>query len=126
MMSQIWKGLKAAFAIVLVVGSGAFVNVLELLTFFIRPFSRETFRRVNKTLISLHWPILVWLIEKWANIEIVVYGDPIPDNETMIGILNHRSDVDWMIGFAVCGRHCALGALKVIVKTGYMKSRFFS
>ena len=93
MMSQIWKGLKAAFAIVLVVGSGAFVNVLELLTFFIRPFSRETFRRVNKTLISLHWPILVWLIEKWANIEIVVYGDPIPDNETMIGILNHRSDV---------------------------------
>ncbi len=118
MLSSAWKVAKAIFAVLLIFISGSFVNVLEILTLVIRPFSRSAFRKINKHLISLHWPILVWLIEKWANIEIIVYGDPIPDNETMLGVLNHRSDVDWMIGFAICGRHCALGALKVIVKTG--------
>jgi lysophosphatidic acid acyltransferase/lysophosphatidylinositol acyltransferase len=118
MLSQLWKAGKALFAVLFVVISGAIVNFLEVLTLLIRPLSRDAFRRINKGLVSLHWPVLVWLIEKWANIEIVVYGDPMPDNETMLGILNHRSDVDWLIGFAMCGRHCALGALKVIVKTG--------
>jgi len=27
--------------------------------------------------------------------------------------------VDWVIGFAYCGRKCLLGALKVIVKAGH-------
>ncbi|EKX49694.1 hypothetical protein GUITHDRAFT_67735 [Guillardia theta CCMP2712] len=108
------------FALALIVIPGIFVNALQVLTLLVRPFSLPLFRKLNRELVNLHWPLLVWLIEGWAGVKLKLYGDKLPHNETMIGILNHRSDVDWMIGFALCGRKCVLGALKVIVKTAHL------
>eukprot|EP00960_Hanusia_phi_P043034 755833-Hanusia_phi.AAC.3 len=115
-MADVWSRmldlLRMAFALALIVIPGIFINVLEVLTLLVRPFSLRRYRELNRDLVSLHWPLLVWLIEGWAGVRLKLYGDKLPANETMIGILNHRSDVDWMIGFALCGRKCILGALK--------------
>eukprot|EP00961_Rhodomonas_salina_P065415 879696-Rhodomonas_salina.2 len=60
MLGQLRKAMCILFGVFIVCVPGAIVNVLEISTFLIRPFSRSTFRKINKFLISLHWPILVW------------------------------------------------------------------
>jgi hypothetical protein len=109
---------STAFSLVLIAVPGLIINFFEVLSLLVHPISLTAFRLINIYLVSFHWPILVWLIEKWAKVEIKMYGDTIPAGETALGLLNHRSDVDWIIGFAFCGRKCLLGSLKVIVKTG--------
>mmetsp|Transcript_40706 Transcript_40706/g.100026 ORF Transcript_40706/g.100026 Transcript_40706/m.100026 type:complete len:373 (+) Transcript_40706:341-1459(+) len=111
--------LRAGFALTFFVVTGLMINTAEALTLVLLPFSLKTYRIANKILVGIHWPILVWFIEKWANVSIKMYGDPVPAGETALGLLNHKSDIDWVIGFAFCGRKCILGALKVIVKTGH-------
>jgi hypothetical protein len=66
---------KALFALMLVAISGLVINGLELLSVLIRPFSRYHYRLFNKILIGLQWPVLVWLIEKWSNVKIKMYGE---------------------------------------------------
>jgi 1-acyl-sn-glycerol-3-phosphate acyltransferase len=77
---------------------------------------------VKELTLGLHpgRPLWVFMLEKWGNVKVKIYGEMLPQGDTMIGILNHTSDVDWIVGFAMCGRKCVLGALKVIVKTGHL------
>ena len=120
MYRSLLDAFSTAFGLVLIAVPGLVINVFELLSLLVYPFSKSVYRRINILLVSVHWPILVWLLERWAKVEIKLYGDTIPAGETALGLLNHRSDVDWIVGFAFCGRKCLLGALKVIVKTGYV------
>ncbi len=112
------SSLRAVFALILIALPGLTINLLEVCSLIFFPFSLKTYRLINRILTSVHWSILVWLIEKWANVRIKMYGDIVPSGETALGLLNHRSDVDWIIGFALCSRKVWLGSLKVIVKTG--------
>ena len=75
MIKLIIHMLKALFALMLVAISGLFINALELLSLVILPFSRHHYRLFNKILIGIQWPVLVWLIEKWSNVQIKMYGE---------------------------------------------------
>ena len=123
MITQAIDACSIAFSLVLIAVPGLIINLFEMLSILIYPISLTAYRWINIYLVSAHWPILVLLIEKWARVEIKLYGDTVPVGETALGLLNHRSDVDWIIGFAFCGRKCLLGGLKVIVKTGYYNKK---
>ncbi len=59
-----------------------------------------------------------WTLESWAEYDIKVYGDHTHDNaaaykamgtEHALAVLNHRGDLDWMIGWVLINRMGMLG-----------------
>ncbi|CAM8930046.1 unnamed protein product [Rhodiola kirilowii] len=116
----------AAAAVIVPMGlvffiSGLVVNFFQALFFVtVRPFSKNTYRRINRVLAELLWLELVWLVDWWAGLKICVYTD----NETFekIGkehallICNHRSDIDWLVGWVLAQRSGCLGSAIAVMK----------
>lgn len=56
-----------------------------------------------------------WTLESWANYDIRVYGEevveglPYVNKEHALVVLNHRGDLDWMIGWVIIDRLGMLG-----------------
>lgn len=62
--------------------------------------------------------VLPWTLESWAEYDIRVYADPthdldeyfrVIDKEHALVVLNHRGDLDWMIGWVIIDRMGMLG-----------------
>jgi lysophosphatidic acid acyltransferase/lysophosphatidylinositol acyltransferase len=65
--------------------------------------------------------VIPWVIDNWSRAELRIYG---VDEEletaslaNVIAILNHRGDVDWMLGFSVCDRFGFLLNVKCLMKS---------
>ncbi|CAN8288312.1 unnamed protein product [Cochlearia groenlandica] len=106
---------------VLFLVSGLIVNLIQLLFFIIvRPFSRSLYRRINKTVAELLWLQLIWLIDWWACIKINLYADEetleLFGKEHALVLCNHRSDIDWLIGWVMAQRAGCLGSSLAIMK----------
>ncbi|XP_062505493.1 1-acyl-sn-glycerol-3-phosphate acyltransferase delta-like [Corticium candelabrum] len=97
-------------------------NLLEFLAFvIIRPFSVSFFRRVNAYLCYLHWSIIPWTLNNWCNLELRIFGvaediENIRQANTFT-VINHRGDLDWMVGYCVCDRIKTLQAVKSVMKS---------
>ena len=58
--------------------------------------------------------MIPWVIESWANYDIALFTD-IPDpselanSEHAIVVMNHRGDLDWMVGWVVINQIGMLG-----------------
>lgn len=94
--------------------SGLIVNLIQLVFFIIvRPFSKSLYRRINKTVVELLWLQLIWLIDWWACIKVNLYADAdtlqLLGKEHALVLSNHRSDIDWLIGWVMA--QVVLGAL---------------
>lgn len=101
--------------------SGLLVNFVQGLTWiFLRPLSRPAYRKANSFLMELLWSELVWLMDWWAKVKIQVYVD----NETWkqmgkehaLLICNHRSDLDWLVGWVLAQRVGCLGSTRAVMK----------
>ena len=98
--------------------TGLVVSVLQLLAYvLLRPFSQRLFRRVNANIAVLFWLQLVWLAEWWANIDMRIFAEHDEDvtslkHEHKVILGNHRSDIDWLLGWVVAQK---LGTLEVCV-----------
>ncbi|CAH2036388.1 unnamed protein product, partial [Thlaspi arvense] len=106
---------------VLFLVSGLIVNLIQLVFFIIvRPFSRSLYRRINKTVAELLWLQLIWLIDWWACIKINLYADAetleLIGKEHALVLCNHRSDIDWLIGWVMAQRAGCLGSSLAIMK----------
>ncbi|KAH7294559.1 hypothetical protein KP509_27G007400 [Ceratopteris richardii] len=106
---------------ILIFSSGLVTNFLQVLTLIcLLPLSRSAYRRVNSILMELLWSELVWLMDWWAKVEIEVYVD----NETWkkmgkehaLLICNHRSDMDWLVGWVLAQRVGCLGSTRAVMK----------
>ncbi|WCJ36903.1 1-acyl-sn-glycerol-3-phosphate acyltransferase 3 [Euphorbia peplus] len=115
----------AAFAIVpigiLFMLSGFIVNLLQAVLFVtIRPFSKCLYRRTNKILAELLWLELIWLVDWWAGLKIEVYADDetfqLMGKEHALVLCNHRSDIDWLVGWVLAQRSGCLGTSLAIMK----------
>ncbi|CAI5499067.1 unnamed protein product [Closterium sp. Naga37s-1] len=64
--------------------------------------------------------MLIWLIEWWGRVEVRLYGDPKDHayygKESALCVSNHRSDVDWAIGWVFCQRCGCLGGTRALIK----------
>ncbi|KAI5673583.1 hypothetical protein M9H77_13947 [Catharanthus roseus] len=118
--------MAIAAAVILPLGllfllSGLIVNFLQMLLFIlVRPLSKNIYRRVNKEVTELLWLEIIWLFDWWANIKVELYIDPemldLMGKEHALLISNHRSDIDWLIGWVLAQRFGCLGSALALIK----------
>ncbi|XP_024924137.3 1-acyl-sn-glycerol-3-phosphate acyltransferase 2 isoform X2 [Ziziphus jujuba] len=86
----------------------------------IRPLSKSTYRRINRVVAELLWLELVWLVDWWAGVKIQVYTDRetfrLMGKEHALLISNHRSDIDWLVGWILAQRSGCLGSTLAVMK----------
>ncbi|KAL1298428.1 hypothetical protein HN51_042796 [Arachis hypogaea] len=101
--------------------SGLIVNAIQIVVFILfRPISRNLFRRINNVLTQSLWLELIFLIDWWGAIKIELHMDSesrqLMGKENALLLCNHRSDIDWLIGFALAQRSGCLGSSLAIMK----------
>lgn len=101
--------------------SGLIVNLIQATCFVtIRPISKSLYRRINRVVAELLWLQLVWLVDWWAGVKIRVYADSDTFNsmgkEHALVISNHRSDIDWLVGWILAQRSGCLGSTLAVMK----------
>ncbi|XP_059296916.1 1-acyl-sn-glycerol-3-phosphate acyltransferase 2-like [Lycium ferocissimum] len=101
--------------------SGLFINLIQAACFvLIRPFSKSTYRRINRILAELLWLELVWLVDWWAGVKIKLYMDSetfrLMGKEHALLIANHKSDIDWLVGWLLAQRSDCLGSTLAVMK----------
>ncbi|KAF5473307.1 hypothetical protein F2P56_009928 [Juglans regia] len=101
--------------------SGLVVNLIQAICFvLIRPLSKSTYRRINRVVAELLWLELVWLVDWWAGVKIQVYADhetfQLMGKEHALVLSNHRSDIDWLIGWVLAQRSGCLGSTLAVMK----------
>ncbi|CAN1354781.1 1-acyl-sn-glycerol-3-phosphate acyltransferase 3 [Linum perenne] len=117
-------GFPAAIAIVPIgivfFVSGLAVNFIQAVVFLtLRPFSKSLYRRVNKVVAELLWLELIWLFDWWANLkcgELYPFLQNYAGKEHGLLICNHRSDVDWLVGWVLAQRSGCLGSALAVMK----------
>ncbi|KAH9566178.1 hypothetical protein CY35_04G116700 [Sphagnum magellanicum] len=101
--------------------SGFFINVLQLLaTLFVLPVSRRVFRIINMIMMETLWSQLIWLVDWWSGVQVRIYTDAETwqqmGKEHALVISNHRSDIDWLVGWIIAQRRGCLGGTRAIMK----------
>ncbi|CAN1745145.1 1-acyl-sn-glycerol-3-phosphate acyltransferase 2 [Linum perenne] len=116
----------AAAAVVVPLGvffffSGLVVNLIQAACFvLVRPVSKSSYRIVNRAVAELLWLELVWIVDWWAGVKIELYTD----SETLLQmgkehalvLSNHRSDIDWLVGWVLAQRSGCLGSALAVMK----------
>lgn len=115
----IWLWLVTVF-----LASGVIINCVQLLLLPLWLIKKDLFRWLNLNLVYLHWCQLTFLADWWSGMNIKLYGtkedfDKL-GKESAICLANHRSDVDWLIGYTVAERVGVLATCKCYMK-GYLK-----
>ncbi|KAJ8770938.1 hypothetical protein K2173_022110 [Erythroxylum novogranatense] len=101
--------------------SGFIVNLIQVVLFiFVRPVSKNVFRRINKIVSELLLLELIWLVDWWGNLKIELYADDdaleLMGQEHALVICNHRSDIDWLVGLTIAQRTGCLGSTLALIK----------
>ncbi|KAM1415456.1 hypothetical protein ACFX2I_007104 [Malus domestica] len=110
---------------VLLVLSGLIVNLMQIVfSILVRPVSKSMYRKINKVVAELLWLELIWLIDWWAGIKVELYVDSetfqLMGKERALLISNHKSDIDWLVGWLVAQRSGCLGSTLAIMKKEIM------
>ncbi|XP_019058526.1 PREDICTED: 1-acyl-sn-glycerol-3-phosphate acyltransferase 3 [Tarenaya hassleriana] len=106
---------------VLFLVSGLIVNIIQVvLVIIVLPISRNLYRRINKAVVELLWMQLIWLVDWWAATKVNLYIDAETleslGKEHALLICNHRSDIDWLIGWVLAQRAGCLGSSLAMMK----------
>ncbi|KAJ4844012.1 1-acyl-sn-glycerol-3-phosphate acyltransferase 3 [Turnera subulata] len=101
--------------------SGLIINLIQAVFYIlVRPLSKNLYRRINKIVAELLWLELIWLLDWWAGLKIEVYADDETfqsmGKEHALLICNHRSDIDWLVGWIMAQRSGCLGSTLAIMK----------
>nr|GMD90505.1 1-acyl-sn-glycerol-3-phosphate acyltransferase 2 [Ipomoea batatas] len=116
----------AAAAVIVPLGvlffiSGLFTNLIQAICFvLIRPLSKNTYRKINRVFAELLWLELIWLVDWWAGVKVKLYTDPetikLMGKEHALVISNHKSDIDWLVGWVLAQRSGCLGSTLAVMK----------
>ena len=91
------------------------INVIQVLSFTIYPFSKKGFRKVNTFLAGLWWGSCESIM-KWLGIDVVLSGDKVPEGENVILISNHQGWGDIPILFKLAKETKQIAHMKWFVK----------
>ncbi|WZZ07766.1 hypothetical protein YC2023_093687 [Brassica napus] len=97
------------------------INLIQLVLFiFVRPVSRNVYRRTNTSVVELLWLQLIWLVDWWAFMKINLYADAealeLLGKEHALVLSNHRGDIDWLVGWVMAQRSGCLGSTLAIMR----------
>ena len=106
----------AFFVLVLVLASLVPLNLIQVLSLVLWPFSRKAFRLVNRQVCAVFFGSLNFLMEKVAGVEVVISGDPVPWRENAFVIANHQAMADIPALIAIARRAGRTGDVKWFVK----------
>nr|XP_043635532.1 1-acyl-sn-glycerol-3-phosphate acyltransferase 2-like [Erigeron canadensis] len=101
--------------------SGLIINLIQgILYVIIRPISKNGYRRINRMVAEVLWIQLVWLLDWWAGVKVQVHTDSETlehlGKEHALLIPNHKSDIDWLIGWVLAQRSGCLGSSLAVMK----------
>ena len=69
---------------------------------------------------ELLWLELVWIVDWWVGAKIQVFTDPetfrLMGKEHALVISNHKSDIDWLVGWIIAERSVCLGSNLAVMK----------
>ncbi|KAK9153451.1 hypothetical protein Sjap_000931 [Stephania japonica] len=90
--------------------SGLIVNLAQAICFvIIRPLSKNAYRKINRVLAELLWLELVQLYTDSETFNLM-------GKEHALLICNHRSDIDWLVGWVLAQRAGCLGSALALMK----------
>ncbi|XP_043692583.1 1-acyl-sn-glycerol-3-phosphate acyltransferase 2-like [Telopea speciosissima] len=101
--------------------SGLIVNIIQAFCFIlVRPLSKSVYRRINRVVAELLWLELIWLIDWWGGVKVQVFTDSetlrFMGKEHALVVSNHRSDIDWLVGWVLAQRSGCLGSCLAVMK----------
>ncbi|XP_028787419.1 1-acyl-sn-glycerol-3-phosphate acyltransferase 2 isoform X2 [Neltuma alba] len=116
--------MAAAAAVIVPLGllffaSGLVVNLIQAICYvLIRPVSKNLYRRINRVVAELLWLELIWLIDWWAGVKVQLFTDRETFHlmEHALVISNHKSDIDWLVGWVLAERSGCLGSALAVMK----------
>eukprot|EP00475_Leptophrys_vorax_P044283 TRINITY_DN8816_c0_g1_i1.p1 TRINITY_DN8816_c0_g1~~TRINITY_DN8816_c0_g1_i1.p1 ORF type:complete len:391 (-),score=45.84 TRINITY_DN8816_c0_g1_i1:122-1294(-) len=115
-----WMILSVPVGIMILCASLLATCVQIVLSVLVFPISPYTYRVVNAYMMLSFWSMFVWLVEWWGRVELRVYGDPKDwayfGKESALCICNHRSDIDWAIGWVFSQRAGCIGGTRALIK----------
>ncbi|XP_057745191.1 1-acyl-sn-glycerol-3-phosphate acyltransferase 2-like [Arachis stenosperma] len=101
--------------------TGLIVNLIQTICYcLVRPISKSLYRRISRVALELLWLELVWLFDWWAGVKLQIFTDQEIINkmgkEHALVICNHRSDIDWLVGWILAQRWGCLGSALAVMK----------
>ncbi|CAF0812380.1 unnamed protein product, partial [Didymodactylos carnosus] len=100
--------------------SGLIVNFLQLCSCILWPFNKPLYRKINCGLATLIWSQFTFYAQWWANSDCVLYIDPVnvklASGEHIICVMNHKYDIDWLMGWIICQRLGIMHGSKIVGK----------
>lgn len=116
-LREIGKSVRGAVVAVSLVGSLLAINLLQTSSLALRPFSRRSFRRVNRWSADRFWGWCARTTLSLHRTRVVISGDALPADENAVLIANHQSMTDVQALFLLARRERRLGDLKWFVKS---------
>lgn len=92
------------------------INILQMLTLLVRPFSGQTFRWLNQQFARAWFNMLAFTVSEVLRVDFVITGDPLPAEENAFVIANHQTQADIPALVVVASRSGRAGDLKWFVK----------
>ena len=92
------------------------INIFQMLSLVVLPFSRRKFRAFNRFCANTWWNWLVIYTERLQGTDVVFTGDAIPRDENAIVVANHRDYSDIAMLLCLGARKGRLGDMKWFVK----------
>jgi 1-acyl-sn-glycerol-3-phosphate acyltransferase len=92
------------------------INLIQLLSLVLLPFSRRAFRAVNRWCADTWWGLCVVGAERFNGSRVVFTGDDVPMREDALLIANHQQMPDITAIMKFCKTKDRLGDMKYFVK----------
>lgn len=108
--------------LVLLCISGLFANLIQAICFVcVWPISKNIYRTINSVVKELDWLVLLFLIDWWAGVKILVYTEQetirLMGKEHALVISNARSDANHIVELVLAQQSGCLGSLLAVIKT---------
>ncbi|MCM2279706.1 MAG: lysophospholipid acyltransferase family protein [Oligoflexia bacterium] len=109
--------LKSAFSVLLLGLTLPPLNLAQLASVAVLPFSGRFFRRINRACAGLWWRFCVFCLEKPLQVKIAVTGDALPaGGENALLFANHQGATDPLALLPLAWRAGRLSSLKWFAK----------
>lgn len=113
---RVFRFLTGIFGGGFLVVSLLVINLLQMASLVLLPFSRQGFRALNRAFANAWWGWCVLYAERLQGVHVVITGDDIPVGENAIVIANHRDYSDIVMLLFLGARKGRLGDMKWFVK----------
>ena len=111
--------LRLVVAFLLLSAAGVTTLILQASSYFvIRPFSLKLHRSIATRAGYGFFLLGSFLLHRWASVRIQTYGDVILPGQSSLIIVNHSTNVDWLIGLSILAHlgYPSPGNVKCVVK----------